>query len=92
MIIIGEISLLVNLKFQPINIKIILLLYHVMIIIRDVPFPLNFMATIIMPIIRLSMIPKSTKPPITPPTIAGMLDRFSKGTKGVCVCVCECRT
>ena len=56
-----------------------------MIIIRDVPlFLINFMATIIMAKIRLSMIP----PPTTPPTIAGMLNRLSKGTKGVCVCVC----
>ena len=34
------------------------------------------------------MIPNATKPPTTPPTIAAMLGRLSKGTKGVCVGVC----
>ena len=42
-----------------------------------------------MPTSRLTeiMTPNTTKPPITPPAIAAMLDRLSEGTKGVCACV-----
>ena len=47
------------------------------------PRLLSFMPTIIMPEIKLK-IPNTTKPPATPPTTAAMLDRLSKGTKGVC--------
>ena len=34
--------------------------------------------------------PNTIKPPITPPTIAAMLDLLSEITIKVCVCVCVC--